>query len=315
MNRSEVVLCLLCISLFGLDSSYAQQPVADTVYQNGKIYTVNENNLWAEAVAIKGGKFIEVGSDDDVKAVTGGNTKVVDLDGKFVMPGVHDSHLHPSFVYTFPEAGALLFPESLSKEEVQQALREFAKKNPEAKTIRGEKWSASLFPGGKAHKSFVDEVVSDRPVVLIDETGHNLVANTKALELAGITRDTPDPQGGMIDKDATTGEPTGYLSEEGMGLVLKHFPTPDQEAHTRAIKRSLAEIRPYGITSFIDMATNEPTLKTYQALEQEGSDNSLALRGRRNNSQNARRVCEAKRGEPERQTSSPFGALHARASR
>ena len=84
---------------------------------------------------------------------------VVDLDGAFVMPGIHDAHIHPPLVYTHEEAGSLLFPESLSAEEIQEVLRDFVASNPDMEFIRGEKWSTSLFPGGKAHRSFIDEVV------------------------------------------------------------------------------------------------------------------------------------------------------------
>ncbi len=98
----------------------AQPPageVADTVYMNGKIYTVNEAQPWAEAVAVKDGRFLIVGSNTDVEAVTGDSTEVVDLSGAFAMPGVHDTHVHPPLVYTPEEAGELLFPESLTSIE------------------------------------------------------------------------------------------------------------------------------------------------------------------------------------------------------
>ena len=243
---------------------------ADFVYKNGKIYTVNEARPWVEAVAIKDGKFIKVGSDAEMKNLIGDKTKVVDLEGRFVMPGVHDTHVHPPIVYVFKESGDLLFPESLSKEDVQKTLQEFAKAHPEKTKIRGEKWGTTLFPGGKATKGFLDEVIFDHPVMLLDETGHNAVVNSKALEVAGITKDTPQPEGGIIDMDPNTGEPTGYLSETAIGLVnTRVFDKPDLDAHYRGMSRALEEMRAYGITSFIDMGVGENALKTYVQLEKE----------------------------------------------
>ncbi len=236
---------ILAISLLSpvVTADKANAQVADVVYENGKIYTVNEAQPWAEAVAIKDGKFVKVGLDEDVRGMIGDSTDVVDLGGRFVMPGIHDTHVHPPLVYVFEEGGDLLFPETLSKEEIQDTLRKYVDTHPDEKDIRGEKWATSLFPGGKAHKSFLDEVVSDRPVMLLDETGHNAVANSKALEHAGVTKDTPQPEGGVIDKDPVTGEPTGYLSETGIGVVNKIFSKPDLDAYYRDMSRALEEMR------------------------------------------------------------------------
>ena len=261
------------LALAALTLACAQQPagdMADTVYTNGKIYTVNEARPWAEAVAIKDGKFLKVGSNSDVEGLVGDATEVVDLEGRFVMPGVHDTHVHPPIAYVFGEAGDLLFPESSSKQEIQDALRKFAAENQDRAGLKGEKWATSLFPGGKMPKKFLDEVVHDRPVLLFDETGHNATVNSKALEISGITKDTPQPEGGVIDKDQTTGEPTGYLSETAIALVMKIFPLPDMDAYYRGISRALEEMSAYGITSLTDMAVGEGAMKTYVRLEEEG---------------------------------------------
>lgn len=250
--------------------SCSKQESADVIYKNGQIYTVDENQPWVEAVAIKDGKFIAVGTNAEVDALRGTATEVIDLEGEFVMPGIHDTHVHPPLVYVFKESGDLLFPESLSKEEVQEVLRKYAEDHPEKTKIRGEKWATTLFPGGKATKTFLDEVISDIPVLLLDETGHNAVANSKALELAGITKDTPNPEGGKFDKEPNTGEPTGYLSETAIGFLnSKVFERPDLDAHYRGMSQALEEMRAYGITSFIDMGVGENALKTYVQLEKE----------------------------------------------
>jgi len=243
---------------------------ADVVYLNGKIYTVNEAQPWAEAVAIKDGKFLVVGSDADIESVTGEGTEVVDLGGGFAMPGIHDTHIHPTGVYTYEEGGELLFSESTPPDEIIEIIKDFAQKNPELKVIRAQKWAAAAFPGGKATKAWLDPHFPDRAVYVVDETLHNAVVNSAALRLAGITKDTPDPEYGVIDRDPKTGEPTGYLSEAAMGLIGKLVKRPDVDANYRGLNRSLPQIRAYGTTSLIDMYIGPNGLEAYRRLEKEG---------------------------------------------
>ena len=209
----------------------------------------------------------------DIQAVTGKDTKVIDLGGKFGMPGIHDTHVHPPLVYGHEEAGRLLFPESKTADEIIEVVKAYAAKHPDLKIIRGEKWSTGLFPGGKATKAWLDPHFPDRAVYLIDETGHNGVVNSKLLEMAGITKDTPDPEFGVIDRDPKTGEPTGYLSETAMSLIGVLVGQPDEDAWYRSIVRSLHQIRAYGTTSLIDMATGDDIVAAYRRLEKEGKLN------------------------------------------
>lgn len=253
--------------------SLANAQVADTIYTNGKIYTVNEAQPWVEAVAIKNGKFIAVGFDAEVKELTGSGTEVIDLKGAFVMPGLHDTHVHPALVYTYEESGELLFPESTPLDEIIKLIKDFAEKNPDLEVIRAQKWAASAFPGGKATKQWLDPHFPDRAVYVLDETGHNAVVNSVALTLAGITKDTPDPEFGSIDRDPETGEPTGYLSERGMMLIGKFVKRPGVDANYRGISRALETIRTYGITSIVDGLIGPNSLEAYRRLEREGKLN------------------------------------------
>lgn len=268
--KKLIALKIIPLIVLGMSNSIFATEVADSVYLNGKIYTVNESQPWAQAMAVKGGKFLKVGSVAQIEDFIGDKTQIIDLGEKFIMPGVHDTHVHPGLAYVFKESGDLLFTESLSKKEIQNTLRKYANENPDRKALRGEKWSTSLFPDGKATKEFLDAVITDRPVMLYDETGHNSVANSKALQLAGITKDTAQPEGGKIDKDPITGEPTGYLSETAVGLMNQIFPKPDADAHYRGISMALMEMRAFGITSFNDMAAGANSLKAYKRLEDEG---------------------------------------------
>ena len=247
--------------------------IADTVYTNGKIYTVNETQPWAEAVAIKGGKYIFIGTSEDAKDLIGESTKVVDLEGKFAMPGLHDTHVHPALVYTYEESGELLFPESTSPDEIIELIKDYAEKNPKLEVIRAQKWGTGNFPGGKATKEWLDPHFPDRAIYVIDETGHNAVINSAALKLAGITKDTPDPEFGSIDRNPITGEPTGYLSETAMGLIGKFVKRPDVDANYRGISQALEAIRSYGITSIVDALIGPNSLEAYRKLEEEGKLN------------------------------------------
>ncbi|UCD24136.1 MAG: amidohydrolase [Gemmatimonadota bacterium] len=258
------------LSLAALLMTSACSQSADVVYTNGRIYTVNEAQPWAEAVAIKDGKFLVVGSNADVEAVTGSGTEVVDLGGEFVMPGIVDAHIHPYENYVQQEAGNLLFSDQLDADGVAAAIREFAAANPDRQWIRGLKYGFGAFPGAKMTKEWLDEVVPDRPAYMVDESGHNATANSLALEIAGITADTPDPPLGAIDRDPVTGEPTGYLSETAMGLVGRHIDRPSPDAYKRAMARSLEQMTAWGITSFIDMMALESSIDAYFEFEAEG---------------------------------------------
>ena len=248
----------------------SEAEVADTVYINANIYTVNDDQPWAEAVAIKDGRFLVVGSVSDVEAVTGAATEVIDLGGDFVMPGVVDAHIHPYENYVQQEAGNLLFSDQLDADGIAAAIREFAAANPDKQWIRGLKYGFGAFEGSKMTKEWLDAVVPDRPAYMVDESGHNATANSKALEIAGITAETPNPPLGAIDKNPVTGEPTGYLSETGMGLVGKHIERPSPEAYRRAMEKSLKQMTAWGITSFIDMMALEESTDVYFELEAEG---------------------------------------------
>ena len=276
--RSPLLLALLS-SLFitgcgpqnaGQSESGTQSKTADAVYVNGKIYTVNEAQPWAEAVAIKDGKFIVVGSVADVEAVTGEGTDVVDLGGAFAMPGIVDAHIHPYDVYLQEYMGNLSISDQMNAGEIAAAIREYAAANPDREWIKGSQYGFGAFPGAKMTKQWLDEVVPDRPAYIIDESGHNATANSIALEMAGITAETPNPPLGAIDKVPGTGEPTGYLSETGMGLVGRLLPRGKPEDYKRAIERSLGEMQAWGITSFIDMMALEETIDAYFELEEEG---------------------------------------------
>ena len=248
----------------------ARKATADTVFTNGRIYTVNARAPLAEAVAVKDGRILEVGSARDVEPLVDERTRVIDLGGAFAMPGFVDDHIHPAQPYLLEEAGALLFPESSNREQIAEAVAAYLKRNPDAPYVIGEKWALPLFPNGRPDKEWVDSLVRDRPAVLRDATRHGAVVNTAMLKLAGITRDTPQPRNGLIEKDPRTGEPTGYLAETGQQAVFSKLPLYPDEVWERALLRSMQKLTAWGVTAYTDASANAPQFRAYRKLEREG---------------------------------------------
>jgi predicted amidohydrolase YtcJ len=271
---NSVAMALLFGSLsLTTNATNAVIDTADTVYTNGRIYTVNDSQPWVEAVAIKDGKFLAIGSAASIEAVTGDGTEVVDLDGAFVMPGIQENHIHATIAGPTIEKAAnrVIFTPASTPEQIEEALIAWVKDNPGDGWVRGGLWGTAHFPNGQPHKSMLDAIIPDRPVVLIDETAHGAWVNSKALEIAGITSDTPPPPTGIIGKDPDTGEPTGYMADGGMTEVLKQVPKPTAGEYKQAIAEFQKVVHGFGITAITDAAGgNRETLEAYNALEADG---------------------------------------------
>lgn len=251
--------------LSGLLSMFAQNN--KTAFINGKIYTVNKNQPFAQAVVVQDNKIIFVGSDDDAKKIIDKNTDVVDLDGKLMLPGFNDNHVH-FLTGGFYLLGIDLRPAN-STSEFKQILKDYAKKYP-GKWITGgywdhEKWEVKDLPS----KEMIDAVVSDQPVFVERLDGHMGVANSYALKLAGITRETENPDGGLIVKDPKTGEPTGVLKDNAMEILTKHIPDPTEEENYDALLAALNEAKRLGVTSIQDMSYMD-ALTVYERAKNEG---------------------------------------------
>jgi hypothetical protein len=209
-------------------------PAADVVYTNGKIYTVNETQPWAEALAIKDGRFIAVGSAAEMEAVTGDATEIVDLDGRFVIPGLVDTHTHP-FDSAFQILDQLVLDNPQTPQDIQQQVLAYAKANPDKEWILGLAWPKGMFAGENPHRSILDEVVADTPICLMDQGGHANWCNTKALELTGIMdSDFKAPANGIVERDEA-GIPTGTIRETTIGHVKKFTPKASAELYVQAI--------------------------------------------------------------------------------
>ena len=268
ISLAAIVLSL-CLVACGQADAPTETPGASTVFTNGRVYTVDADRSWAEAVAIAGDRIVYVGSSAGAKEFVGPETAVVDLNGRMLLPAFQDSHIHPisgGIRYNSCNLGGVS-----DLAGYRSVIAEYAAANPDAEWILGGGWLMSVFgPGGSPSRTVLDELVSDRPVFLTSTDGHSGWANSTALKIAGITKDTPNPVDGIIDKDPETGEPIGSLQEGAMSLVRKHIPPTSAADRQRGLLFTQEMLHGYGITSIQDASANRDSLETYRALEQAG---------------------------------------------
>jgi hypothetical protein len=235
----------------------------DLVIINGKVITVDQNFNIKQAVAAKDGKILAVGSDSEVKEYISSDTRVLDLKGKPILPGINETHLHaPFFGATRPPLSLdLTYPNIKSIPDIVEALRQKVAQVKPGEWIRGFGWDQGSLeecindPSKLPRKSDIDPVSPDNPVAFSDFSGHTLLINSKALELAGITKNTPDPDSGELERESQTGEPTGIFKELGaQALVSKVVPLLTREEKKQALLTALDHFKTNGITSFTDAA-------------------------------------------------------------
>jgi len=247
----------------------ADAPAADLVLKSGNIYTVDGSRSWAQALAIRGGRIVFVGTDQGAARYVAAATRVVSLKGRMVLPAFQDAHIHP--ITAGIEANSCELGGLTTAPAYVAAIKKYADAHRGEPWITGGGWLMSAFgPGGQARRELIDAVVPDRPVFLSSSDGHTSWVNTKALELAKITRTTPDPRDGRIDRDPKSGEAIGSLQEGASDLVGALVPPPSAAQREAGLRFALKLLNGYGITAFQDAAVYEDDLKTYHALEQRG---------------------------------------------
>jgi predicted amidohydrolase YtcJ len=235
----------------------------DLLLTGGAVHTVAHGR--AEAVAVRDGRIAAVGSARDLAGLSAG--RVVELEGRTVLPGFQDAHLHPF-------SGGMLaivcnLHETSSAEECLAEIERYAAENRDREWISGDGWSMDFFPGGNPDKERLDAVVPERPVYLENRDGHTAWVNSRALELAGIGAGTPDPADGRIERDAA-GEPSGALHEGAMWLVSNLVPPPTAAELERALLNAQAELHALGITAWQDAVVEPDTLAAYRAVAERG---------------------------------------------
>jgi len=271
------ILALCVTVLLPMESAICAE-MADYVFKNGAIYTIDNQKPKAQAIAVTGKKISYVGSNKGANAFVGKKTRVIDLKGKMLLPGFVESHIHPTLAIV--ASGADLPCDSVA--EVLTRTKAWADAHPDAKLIQGFGWRYTLFSTTGPTKEALDKLFPDKPVMLVAIDAHSAWVNSKALELAGINAKTPDPAPGVsfFQRDPKTNEPTGWVVEtlaEQQVMAKLNPPTP--EAVIAAAAEKFQEFAAAGITAVWDAGMGTiPTdrgLEGYQQLEKE---NKLPVR-------------------------------------
>jgi len=254
------------VGLVVLQGRAAEAP-ADLIV-TGRVWTAETGNPWAEAVAIRDGRIAFVGSAQQAAAFSGPKTQKVAAGARLVLPGFNDAHVHMV-------SGALSLErvdviEDLTLAAVQARIKAFAAAHPANEWVVGRGWLYGSFPGGLPTKQQLDAVVPDRPAYIECYDGHSGWANSKALALAGITKDTKDPKNGVIVRDPATGEPTGALKEAASGLVDAKIPLPGPEGQYQLLLKAMQYLNSLGITSAQDAALEPKDVPLFERAEREG---------------------------------------------
>ena len=257
---------LLALGTLMTHALLAQSPAL--VLTNGKIWTGSQAQPQAEAVACLNGRIVAVGSSAEVLRSAGPRTEVIDLGGKLVVPGFNDAHVH--FYDGGSDLSGVQLRDAKSEAEFRERIRRFAAQLPKGRWILGGEWDHENWtPARLPTRQLIDEAAGDHPVFVSRLDGHMALANSLALKLAGITRDTPDPPGGTIVRDSN-GEPAGVLKDAAKAAVERIIPAPSEEEIDDAIRAAMRYAAENGVTSVQDVSAAPPYLRVYQKLLQRG---------------------------------------------
>jgi predicted amidohydrolase YtcJ len=264
----QSLLLLLCAALMASAQGRLVEP-ADIIVIHGGVYTENPQQPWAQAVAIHRGKIVAVGDDPVIERMRGMGTKVIDAGGKLVLPGFVDCHIH--FIDGSFSLGRVNLEGAKDPVDIQKRLREYASNHPGDDWVLGRGWNYAMFgPEALPHKKYLDEIFPDRPVFIEGFDGHTYWANSKALALAGITRETLDPPNGAIVRDPQTGEATGALKESAQDLVAKIIPKPSRAEKLLALRAGMKWANEYGITRVHSAGGDFEVLDLFDEMRRRG---------------------------------------------
>jgi len=264
----RLAFAVAMIFLFSSASGYAQQPAfAELVIVHGHVWTVDPENSRAEAVAVRDGRIVAVGSDREIAKWIGPATKTIDAQGKSVLPGFIDAHVH--FSSGGGEISSVHLRDANTPQEFARRIGEQAKKLRKGEWLLGGTWDHELWGGTPLPShDWIDSLTPDTPVFVSRYDGHMAMANALALRLAGITRETKDPPGGTIVRDKDE-NPTGLLKDAAMTLIYRVIPPPSEEQLLRMIQAAMDEARRFGVTGIHDISSTED-VRAYQTLAARG---------------------------------------------
>ena len=255
---------ILGVLLFLAGPAAAEERPADVVLSGGTVITLDEARPRASAVAVRDGRIVAVGGDADVRAFQGPKTRVVDLAGGSVVPGLSDAHVHVEGIGQAAESLSLVGAASLQEALDRIAAR--AKTMPPGEWLLGRGWDQNDWPEKRFPTAAeLDRAASDRPVYLVRVDGHAGWANTRAITIAGLTAATADPSGGRIIRDASNA-PAGVFVDTAQGLVASKVPPPTREVRKRRLAKGMAAAAAAGLTSVHDAGVTVETVGLYKEL-------------------------------------------------
>ncbi|ENX37610.1 amidohydrolase [Acinetobacter courvalinii] len=251
------------LALFSIGVYAADEP-ADIIFTNGEIYTPNG---WVESLAVREGIILAIGNNKEIASYRGNNSKILDLKGASVFPGLHDMHVHPTSAGV--EQFTCSLPYRATPTEILSQVSKCVQKAKPGEWIIGGNWSSSAFKPGQQTREFLDKVSPNNPVLLADEAHHTQWANSKAIEAVGINKYTKDPVGGVIERDKK-GYPNGIFRENAALYIDQRRPVTSDELLRKGLELSTQQMLSYGITSFTDAEVRMPEIRTLSALSKEG---------------------------------------------
>ena len=265
---AALVLCCLVLHISSFASDFNSKPAADLIITNAKVWTADKSLPTARAVAVLGDRIVAVGSTADIDAWRGSQTKVIDAQGKLLLPGFNDAHVH--FVSGGMQLVNVQLKDGATPDEFARRIAERARNTPKGEWILGGNWDETKWnPPSLPTKELVDEATPDTPVFVTRYDGHMGLANSLALKLAGIDSKTPDPPGGTVVRDAS-GNPTGALKDAAMDYVYKVVPPLSHDQRLQVIKRAMAHAASLGVTSVQHMNPDYADIAAYAELLDRG---------------------------------------------
>jgi predicted amidohydrolase YtcJ len=271
MKSRTLNALLLAFSIMQINFSTSAQDSsagADLIIVNANVRTMERGRPHAEAIAVMGNRIAAVGTNAEIKKLAGTGTRVIDAHGQLVLPGFNDSHVH--FIEGGGHLASVQLRDANSPAEFAERIRQFAEKTKPGRWVTGgdwdhERWANPQLPT----KELIDKFTPNTPVFVNRLDGHMALANSAALKLAGVTKETPDPPGGLIVRDAVTKEPTGILKDAAMNFVYKVIPDATFDEKLEAARAATDHAASVGVTSVQDMSTGND-VAVYQTLQQRG---------------------------------------------
>jgi hypothetical protein len=264
---------MLCAHAAGMAQAAAAPQAADTVYRHGAVYTVDAHDSVQQALAVRGGRIVYVGPDAGASDLIGAHTAVVDLKGHTLMPGLVDGHAHPL------QGGGTLLKCNLQYEQlnvaqlqarIQACLDATRAREPDTWLTVVNWFQEGMLPAGThTDRSVLDALHTRRPIFVASSFGHTALVNSRALEIAAVTAQTPDPLGGKLGHEAS-GRPSGILEDAAQEAVASHIPAPTPAENVKAANAALEALRKQGVTSMLDAAADAASIEAFAAVEREG---------------------------------------------